>query len=69
MPPVERRGRRPHTEKRVRITAYIRESTAQEVSSLLEDPLLGKVKLGSYSNLINQLLSEWLSKQKKGVPS
>ena len=64
MPTVERRGRKPHTELRINRSARVRESLTKEVDELLRDPLLNKTKHGAYSNLINHLLADWVSKQR-----
>ena len=59
------RGRKPHTEKSVRWRIEVKEKIALQVELLLLDPLTGEIAYGARSALINQLLAEWLEKQRR----
>lgn len=56
----------PFTEKRRAITAMIPEGLFIETKLLLLDPNTGRVKYGSMSGLITQILTEYVEARRKG---
>jgi hypothetical protein len=58
--------RRKYSEDSERIPGYVPVSLMRQVRLLLLDPSTGKIEYASFSNLITQLLTEWLEKQKIG---
>lgn len=58
-------GRRKYTIRRVRWHLQIPETLAAEVELLLLDPFWQQPKWGAKSELVTQLLQDWLNKQPK----
>ena len=56
-------GRRKYTIRRVRWHLQIPETVAAEVELLLLDPFWQQPKWGAKSELVTQLLQEWLNSQ------
>ena len=59
-------GRKPYSEPRVQWKLYLPASIAAEVELLLLDPMREKVKYGARNELVETLLKEWLTAQRKG---
>lgn len=57
--------RRKKTDAPVRILLHIPSSVDAELRLLLSDPFTQQLKYGALSDLITQLLREWLDQQKK----
>lgn len=64
---MARTGRKPHSDRPVYWKVSIRSSIAAELELRFTDPLTGDVRKGARSRLINQLLEEWLEKQRKSI--
>lgn len=62
-----KRGRPPFAVPKVEWAVMIPQPLAAQVELLLLDPLLDKPKHGARSELLEQLLREWLEKQKGGT--
>ncbi|HYE38131.1 hypothetical protein [Methylocaldum sp.] len=62
------RGRTANTEKSIRWRIEVKERIAAQVELLLLDPLTGDIAYGARSALVNQLLREWLDKQRRANP-
>lgn len=57
-------GRKPYTEPRIQWKLYLPATVASQVELLLFDPLREKIRHGARNELVEQLLREWLEKQK-----
>lgn len=58
------RGRKPHADTPVKFMISFPGTLCAELELLLYDPVLGKPKYGGRSALIQQLVREWVDKQK-----
>ena len=62
---MPKRGRKSNIDPSIRRHVYLRESIVGPVELILANPLTGKPEFGALSSLMNELLAEWLAKQKK----
>ena len=62
-------GRPANAVPTVKWDVYLRSDLAAQIELLLLDPMREKVKYGARGKLIEQLLSEWLEKQKAAMRS
>lgn len=62
---MAKRGRKPYSVPPVEWNVSLDGSIAAQVELLLSDPLTGRPRHGARAKLINQLLADWLERQKK----
>lgn len=62
---MARPGRKAFSDRPVDWKISIRGSIAAQIELYFTDPITGRVKKGARSQLINQLLSDWLERQQK----
>lgn len=61
------RGRKAHIDPPVNVMVSLPTSLNAKVELLLYDPILQKPRYGARSDLIEQLLREWVAKQQQGA--
>lgn len=55
----------PYNDPKMRLVVYVHKSVLDEVELLCKDPLRNKPKYGAITDLVNELLSQWITTQRK----
>lgn len=61
---MPKRGRKALETPRIRQSIFVSTDIYAEIKLLLEDPLRGKVRYGSWTELVDGLLREWVNQQR-----